>query len=336
MLKLLILQEFGMSAPVALILAGYNKVDSATRIKKNREIMEAYDGEELYMGQNKFLYNLAGHPVIQYVINAVYNAQKSGRRLYDKIYVYNDKESFERVIDVTKYDNLHVEQMTDSVGGHWKDFYYKYIEYGQRVDVFFGDTPRITSKDVEYINREYDKILGKKKDHRNILIRMLFGIVEYDDMTDNLLDNRIKFIKRGGNKGKLKSFVGFDSYQARVGNTGAIIKHKCMDVLMENEAVNYIYNLRKALTPSSISKIMYYLWKSKKFDIIKQIKNKNIKEVELIDAIIEITSKLYKIDLSTFAGGNFHIKKNSARWENDIDGPKDMEAFRAKFADMQM
>src|SRR4030042_4631170 len=98
------------SGPVGLILAGYNKVDSATKKRKNKEIMEAYD-EEIYMGENKFLHPLCGKPIIQYVLDAVYNAKKAGQKLYERIYIYNDKNSFEESIDVSKYENVFVLQI---------------------------------------------------------------------------------------------------------------------------------------------------------------------------------------------------------------------------------
>lgn len=328
--------------PVALILAGYDKFDSKTKLKKMQELIEAYDGDVIYMGHNKFLHRLAGKPIIQYVLDAVYNAKvkdpkapnKTGR-LYDKIYIYNDIKSFEGVIDLSKYKNVHLHQMTDSVGGHWKDFYFNYIEYGQRVDVFFGDTPRITSNDVEFIHREFSRVIGKARDHRGSLVNMVYGIVDYEDMReDNWLDHRIKYIKRGHNKGKLKSFVGFEGLQVRVGNTGAVIKHPSNDPLMEHESINFIYNLRKALSPSTFSKIVYHLWKSKHFDMIRQVKNKCIREAPFYDSVIDIISKLNKIDLSSYGGKLILIKKNAARWENDIDGPMDLNVFQQKFREM--
>ncbi len=327
--------------PVALILAGYDRLDRLTKLRRKRELRDAYDGDVIYMGHNKFLRDLAGRPIIQHVLDAVYNARakekagaKSNDRLYEKIYVYNDRKSFENAIDVSKYPNLVVNQMTDSVGGHWRDFYFNYIEYGRRVDVFFGDTPRITPEDVEWINAEYNKILGKKKDHRGAVIHMVYGIVEYADMNDNWLTHRIKVIKRGHNKGKLKSFVGFDGFQARVGNTGAIIKHESNDGLIDREAVNFVYNLRKALSPSTFSRIIYHLWRSKHFDMIRQIKNKCIRETDFIDVVIDIISKLYRLDLRNYGAMMLHINKNASHWENDIDSPLDYEVFQKKFSEM--
>jgi hypothetical protein len=320
--------------PVALIFAGYNKVDTVTRKKTIKEIKEAYDGEEIYVGDNKFLHQLAGRPVIQYVIDAVYNAKKNGKRLYSDIYVYNDVESFKQQIDVSEYTNLHVMQMKDSLGGHWKDFYFNHVEYGQRIDAFFGDTPRIRPEDVEYINREYDSILGREKDHRGVTCNLAFSVAEYEDLTDNWLEHRIKRIRRGKNKGKLKSFIAFEKYQARVANTFGVYKNHGLDALLEYEVANFSYNLRKALTPSVISKIIYYLIKSKHMDVIKQIRNKCIVENDIHDAILDIIEQLYKIDLSKFGAILFHIKKNAARWENDIDGPNDLEVFRNKFNEM--
>ncbi|MFC1668982.1 hypothetical protein ACFL20_01205 [Spirochaetota bacterium] len=321
-----------MGKPNALILAGYDKVDHKIKIKRKKEIIETYDGDEIYIGKNKFLYTLAGKPIIQYVLDAVYGAQINGRKIYDKIFLYNDIEIIKNTIDVDNYPNLVLKQMTESVGGHWNDFYYNHMDYGDRVDVFFGDTPRIQTEDVEWIHELYNSIIGIKKDHRGIISRMLFGIVKFEDMDDNWLKHRIKYIKRGQNKGKLKSFVGFEDYQARVGNSGALIKHKSQDKLIEYKAVNFIYNMRKALTPSSFSKILYSLWKTKNFNVIRQIKQKCINQNNMIDAIIQVVSDVFKIDLSEFAGSYVMITKNASRWENDIDGPKDLKALRRKFA----
>ncbi len=322
------------SRPYALILAGYDKVDKKTKMKRRQEIIESYDGDEIYIGNNKFLYDLGGKPVIQYVLDAVFHAKKDGNPLYEKIFLYNDVESFSDVIDVSRYPNLQVIQMTESVGGHWKDFYFNHIEYGQRVDVYFGDTPRITSEDAEWIHEEFSNVLGEK-DHRGMIQRMLFGVVRFRDMKDNWLQHRIKYIKRGNNKGKLKSFVGLTDSQVRVGNSGAIIKHECMDGLMENESVNFLYNIRKALTPSNFSKIIFQLWKLKYFDLVKQVKNKCINEKQMIDAMLNIMSKLFKIDLSEFGGANVPITRNAAHWENDIDGPLDLEVFRKRVDELQ-
>jgi len=321
--------------PVALVLAGYDKVDSKTKKKKEEEIREAYDGDVIYIGLNKFLRDLVGKPVIQYVIDAIYNAKKGGKRIYEKIYVYNDVDSFKRVIDVKRYPSLEIIQMTESVGGHWKDFYFNHVEYGQRVDIFFGDTPRITAGDVEWIHGEYNAILGRKKDHRGNLISLIYGIVEYEDMKDdNWLPHRIKFFKKKKNRDRLKSFVRFDTFQARVGNAGAMIKTPEIDGIIGNEAANFVYNLRKALNPKTLSRILYYLWKTKQFNIIKKVKNDSINEREMIDSLLGTLSYLHKADYSTTGGILYHIKKNGAHWENDIDGPLDFEAFRHHFEKM--
>jgi hypothetical protein len=321
--------------PVAMILAGYDKMARAKRKQKKEEIRQAYDGDEIFIGQNKFLRDLNGKPVIQYVIDAVYNAEKKGKRLYDRICVYNDVESFKRVIDVSRYDNLTVVQMKESVGGHWKDFYFNHIEYGQRVDVFFGDTPRITPEDVLYVHEEFNAVLDSGRDHRGNRVSLIYGIVEYDDMKDdNWLPHRIKFIKRGKNAGKLKSFVGFDGFQARVGNTGAYVKEEVLDPLIEHEAANFVYNLRKALTPKVFSKILYHIWKLKKFDTIRQVKNRCITEGELIDTLLGVFTYLHRVDYGRLGGVFHHIKKNAAHWENDIDGPLDIEAFHHRFRAM--
>jgi hypothetical protein len=141
----------------------------------------------------------------------------------------------------------------------------------------------------------------------------------------------LKYVKVGKNKGKLKSFIGFKNSQSRIASSSAFIMDKSLDGLIESEAINLFYDLRKALTPSSISKILYLLWKTGHFNLIKQIKNKCIDETELAPALIEITSKLYKIDLSKLAMLTYHIKKNASRWENDIDSPLDLEAIDKNF-----
>ena len=311
-----------------MILAGYDKFDTMTRRRHKKEIREAY-GEDIFLGENKFLYILDGKPIIQYVIDSVYNAKNNGQRIYDKIYIYNDIESISKAIDLSKYDNLVLRQMTSSVAGHWKDMY-GIIGYGQRVDTFFGDTPRITTKDVEYVYKELSKILGKKHDHRGALIHNIFGIVEFTDMTDNWLKHRIKYIKRGSNKGKLKSFVGFKDFQARVGNLGSFVKHVSLDSLIESEALNFAYNLRKALAPNIFSRLIYYVWKAKKFSVIRQIKNRCLEIIPCHDTIIEVLENVYKIDLSEYGAAIFSIKKNASHWENDIDGPADLLIFQEK------
>jgi len=316
--------------PVALILAGYNQVNYKVRKKKNKEIMEAY-GHEIYIGQNKFLHDLNGKPVMHYVLDAVYNAKKNGKPLYEKIYIYNDIKSLKEHIDVTQYNNLELRQMTASVGGHWNDFYFNDIDYGQRVDVFFGDTPRIDSEDVQWIHEEYSKVLGVKKDHRGVPINMMYAIVNVEDMEDNWLEDRMKLIKRGKHKGLYKYFVYFKEFTARVGNSGAIIKDKGMDELIEKEAVNFIYNLRKALTPNILSKIFYYIWKNKHIEFLKDVKAKCMKYTQFIDVNLDILQKIYKFDLSKYAGAVLHINRHGGRWENDIDSPSDMEIFREKF-----
>ncbi|MCL2025481.1 MAG: hypothetical protein FWG92_01600 [Leptospirales bacterium] len=316
--------------PYAMILAGYDKFDTMTKRKHKKEIREAY-GEDIFLGENKFLYAVAGKPIIQYVIDSVYNAKENGERIYDKIYIYNDIKTITKAIDLTKYDNIVLRQMTNSVAGHWKDIY-GLIDYGQRVDTFFGDTPRITTEDVEYAYKEFSGILGKKHNHRGTLIYNIFSIVELTDMTDNWLEHRNKYIKRGKNKGKLKNFVGFKGFQARVGNLGSFVKHATLDNVIESEVLNYLYNLRKALTPSAFSRIIYYMWKAKKFNIITQIKNRSIDILAYQDAATEIIENVLKINLSEYGGLIFHIKKNASHWENDIDSLADLMVFQKRLS----
>lgn len=310
---------------VALILAGYDKPDLLTKLKRRRELRQSYDGEIIYMGRNKFIEKIGSMPVVQYVLNAVSNAEKNGKPLYDRIYLYNDIESIKKAFNTEEYSRLELRQMKGSVGGNWKDFYTKDINYGDRVDVFFGDTPRITSEDVEWVHDRYSEILEKKKDHRGVTVRMAFGIVRFEDLHDDWLTYRHKYIKRGKNKGKHKYFVGFENYQARVGNSGSMIKNHVMDEIIGKEALNFFYNLRKALTPSVFSKIIYYLMKTRNFELIRQVKNREIKEELFINSLFDIISSVYNIDVSGFAGAFFVISKNAARWENDIDTPTDLK-----------
>jgi len=310
---------------VALILAGYDKPDLLTRLKRRRELRQSYDGEIIYMGRNKFIEKIGSKPVIQYVLDAVNGVEKEGLPLYDRIYLYNDIESLKKAFNTGNYSRLELRQMQGSVGGNWKDFYTNDINYGDRVDVFFGDTPRITSEDVEWIHDQYSRILDKKKDHRGVTVRMAFGIVRFEDLHDDWLTYRHRYIKRGKNQGKHKYFVGFENFQARVGNSGAMVKHHVMDEIIDKEALNFFYNLRKALTPSVFSKIIYYLMKTRNFELIKQVKNREIKEEVFINSLFDIISSVYNIDVSGFAGALFITSKNAARWENDIDTPTDLK-----------
>lgn len=320
---------------VALILAGYDRPDFFTRLRRRRELRQSYDGEIIYMGRNKFLEKIDSRPVIQYVIDSVCNAKKRGKPIYDKIFIYNDIKSLKHVIKTEDYPHVELRQMQGSVGGNWKDFYFRDISYGDRVDVFFGDTPRITPDDVEWIHDQYTEILGKKKDHRGVTISMVFGIVRFEDLHDDWLMYRHKYIKRGKNKGKLKYFVGFENFQARIGNSGAMIKNSSMDEIMDKEVLNFFYNLRKALTPSVFSRIIYHLMKTNNFDFIKQVKNKKINEQAFINSSFDIISSVYRIDVSRFAGSFFIITKNAAHWENDIDTPTDLKIISRNMADNQ-
>ncbi len=316
--------------PIALILAGFDRPDRKTMIKRKKQIIEAYDGDSIYIGKNKFLQTLAGKPVIQYVLDAVYHAKKKGKPLYQNIYVYNDIQNFNDVIDTKKYKNLVVLQMKQSVGGHLKDFYYNYINYGQRLDIFFGDTPRITSQDVEWIHGEYDSILGKAKDYRGAIVNLIYSIVEYQDVAkDTWLPHRLKVFKRGPHKGTHKYFVGFDTFEARIGNSAAIRKDHSIDPIVEFQIIDFFYSLRKALQPNIFSRILYHLWKTKNFDVIRQVKQRCLQEEKFYNAAIDVIERVYKIDLSRFGAYIYHIKKNAAHWENDIDGPRDLKAFRA-------
>lgn len=315
---------------VALILAGYDRPDLLTRLRRKRELSRSYDGEIIYMGQNKFIEKIGNKPILQYVLDAVNQAKKDGRPIYDKIFIYNDIESVKRVIDTADYPRLELRQMKGSVGGNWRDFYKRDISYGDRVDVFFGDTPRVTTEDVEWIHEQYSGILGIKKDHRGVTVGIAFGIVRFEDLDDDWLSYRLRYIKRGKNKGKLKYFVGFENFQARIGNSGAMIKSESLDEVIEKEAMNFFYNLRKALTPSVFSGIIYYLMKTKNFDLIKQIKNRKIKEKDFINSLFDIVSSVYGIDVSRFAGYIFITTKNASHWENDIDTPTDLNIIAAR------
>ena len=70
---------------------------------------------------------------------------------------------------------------------------------------------------------------------------------------------------------------------------------KSLDGFVENEAINFLYNLRKALSPNIISKIIYYFWKTKHFKLIKQIKNKCINEREIINSTKDVLRNYIKL-----------------------------------------
>lgn len=320
---------------VALVLAGYNKLNFKLANKIRKEIVESYDGLEIYIGNNKFLYDLAGKPVIQYVIDAIYNARKNGKRLYDKIYVYNDVASFNRVINVKKYHNLFIHQMKSSIGSHLMDFYFNYMEYGQRVDVFFGDTPRVQSDDIEWIHDRYSEIVGKQIDHRGVLIRGFYTLARFQDMTDNWLPSRIKVVKRGFYKGKLKRFFNIDGVDARIGNSASFLRHECYDDLIRNRMIDVAYNLRMALAPSNFFRVLRNSIKSGHFDLVWQILKNKIQSKTALDTIYDFSSFMFKIDLSKTAAGFFYAERNASRWENDIDGPKDLEDMRRRFEELK-
>ena len=181
-----------------------------------------------------------------------------------------------------------------------------------------------------YVHKDFNEILGKKKNHRGKTTWLVFSIAHFEDMEDNWLQHRNKYIKRGPNKGKLKSWVNLGEYSARVGNSGGCIKHKYIDPIFDKGILYAMYSLRKALMPSTFSKMIYYLWKTKHFDFIKQLKNRCIKEFDLIDTVSDVFSKLHKADLNQIGFSYYHLKKNVARWENDVDGPKDYEVFKEK------
>jgi len=104
-----------------------------------------------------------------------------------------------------------------------------------------------------------------------------------------------------------------------------MIKDPGMDDIIDKEVLNFFYNLRKALTPSIFSKIIYYLMKTKNFDLIKQVKNRKIKEKDFINSLFDIAASVYNIDVSRFAGALFITEKNASHWENDIDTPRDLK-----------
>jgi hypothetical protein len=77
---------------------------------------------------------------------------------------------------------------------------------------------------------------------------------------------------------------------------------------------------------------MYHLWKTGRFDMIRQVNKKELNETVLLSTAYDVVSSVYKIDLSRTAAAIFHIKQNAARWENDIDSPKDYDAFQKNFS----
>ena len=62
-----------------------------------------------------------------------------------------------------------------------------YVEYEDRVDVFFGDTTRIEPDDVESLHEKYNKIIGINREHRGNIIRMLFTIANSPEHSTQFL-----------------------------------------------------------------------------------------------------------------------------------------------------
>jgi hypothetical protein len=81
--------------------------------------------------------------------------------------------------------------------------------------------------------------------------------------------------------------------------------------------------------------MVYYLWKTKNVDMIRQVKNKCINELGFYKMLFDVFSKLFKEDFSTFGTYLYHIKKNAAHWENDVDGPRDYEVFKRKMIELR-
>lgn len=307
--------------PVALVLAGYG---SGFRARRGlaREIRRAYGRGELYRGRNKFLINLEGRPVISYLLDAVCGAKRKGRPLYERVAVYNDIESFMSVIEAAAYPRMELRQMTSSVSGHLCDFLPQ-LKRGQRCDIFFGDTPRVTSSDVEYLCGEYDALYSKKDPPS-----FVFGIAEYEDLRkDTWLPGRMRKVRTGPNRGKHRAFVGFDSFEARIGNCASFVKTPVTEKIISSGVIDYAYSIRKALAPNNFSKLIYHLWKSGNAGMIRSLYTRSLDERRLAQAVCDVISGMYGIDLKGFTLKFLHVKKNAARWENDIDGPKDYRAF---------
>jgi CTP:molybdopterin cytidylyltransferase MocA len=311
----------GVSRPIALILAGYG---SGFRSRRGlaREIRRAYGRGELYRGRNKFLIHLEGQPVIRYLLDAVAGAKRSGRPLYDRIVVYNDVESFSLHVDLSAYPRVTVRQMTSSVGGHLRDFLPSVLR-DQRVDVYFGDTPRVTSQDVEYLSGEYGRIFRSKN-----APSFVFGIAEYEDLKNSTwLPSRMRRVRTGPNRGMHRAFVGFDSFEARIGNCASFVKTPAVEKIIESGFIDFGYSIRKALVPKNLSRILYHLWKCGHLKMILSLGTRSLDEGKSLRALTDVMSKMYSIDLSGFSMKFLHIKRNAAHWENDIDGPKDYRAF---------
>ena len=308
-------------SPVALVLAGYG---SGFRSRRGlaREIRRAYGKGELYKGRNKFLINLEGKPVIGYLLDAVCGAKRKGRPLYERVVVYNDIESFRSVIDLPSYPRAEIRQMTPSVSGHLCDFL-PHVKRGQRVDVFFGDTPRVTAADVEYICGEYDSLF----EGRNAP-SLIFGIAEYEDLRKTTwLPSRMRKVRTGPNRGKHRAFVGFDSFEARIGNCASFVKTSAVERIIRTGVIDYGYSIRKALAPNNFSKLIYHLWKSGNAGMIRSLYTRSLDEEKLVRAVRDVIAGMYSVDVRGFSLKLLHIKTNAAHWENDIDGPKDYRMF---------
>jgi hypothetical protein len=197
------------------------------------------------------------------------------------------------------------------------------VKPGQRVDVYFGDTPRVTSGDVEYLCGEYDRAFSSKARPS-----FLFGIAEYDDLKkDTWLPSRMRKVRTGPNRGKHRGFVGFDSFEARIGNCASFVKTPAAAEIIDSGVIDYAYSIRKALAPNNFSRLIYHLWKSGNAGMIRSLYTRSLNERKLETAVCDVVSSMYGIDLDGFSLKFLHIKKNAAHWENDIDGPKDYRAF---------
>ena len=180
-----------------------------------------------------------------------------------------------------------------------------------------GIGPEIVAEAVKVLNAVADKY-GHKFDYTKILM----GGCSIDECGVPLTDEAVAVAK--SKDAVLLGSIG--------GNTSTSPWYKLppnlrpeAGLLKIRKALNLFYNLRKALTPSVFSKIIYYLMKTKNFDLIKQVKNRRIKEKDFLNSLFDILAGVYNFDVSRFAGEVFIITKNASHWENDIDTPTDLK-----------
>ncbi|MBN2567414.1 hypothetical protein JXB02_05005 [Candidatus Woesearchaeota archaeon] len=336
--------------PLAAVLGGFDRVDEEAAVRKNRLLRIVNDGDEIALGTNKFLFDLGGKPMYEWVLDAV---QGSGR--YAGLVAYNDVEEFRGKVDLRKYPTLDLRQMTGSVGGHLLDLYHS-IEYGQRVDIFFADTPRATPELVRRVNDEYTRLFGRT-DSRGNPVRIAFGFAPYEEaVRDNWLPKRTRLMKdsyfrfspwglqmlydRHVNGIEMpKFYFAFKLDGKRVyvhpANHAAFIKHPTNDAVAEHKMIDYLYSMRKGI--ADLPRIIGSMAKHHALHLIPTVALRFALPYErTIDDLRQVMGGMYGTDLSE-TGLALNFTRTGAAFENDIDSvvgeASDLAVFRRKAAE---